>query len=187
MGFFITGTNSGHIGDNNKIYFGNNTLVAGRELDTLLSVQPVSYTHLDVYKRQAMIRAGEIGNTTPSNTPTPTNTATTIPTVSNPSSTPVTNPSVTPTPSPRLSITPTIVTPTSPTSIVCGPADLDGNGKFGLYDFSNFAKKYKVSCTDSNQYYGPCAGIDHDRDGKVTISDFSSFARRYYPLQSCAL
>ena len=39
MGFFITGTNNGHIGNNNQIYFGNNTLVAGKELDTLLSVQ----------------------------------------------------------------------------------------------------------------------------------------------------
>lgn len=155
--------------------------------DSLSALSGKIVTGKRINAHKAMIRAGEIGNTTPSNTPTPTNTATTIPTVSNPSSTPVTNPSVTPTPSPRLSITPTIVTPTSPTSIVCGPADLDGNGKFGLYDFSNFAKKYKVSCTDSNQYYGPCAGIDHDRDGKVTISDFSSFARRYYPLQSCAL
>lgn len=47
MGFFITGSNKSHIGDNNQIYFGNNTLIAGNELSTLLSVQHEAATSGD--------------------------------------------------------------------------------------------------------------------------------------------
>lgn len=36
--FFITGSNNNYVNNNEKIYFGNNTLIAGKELDELLSV-----------------------------------------------------------------------------------------------------------------------------------------------------
>jgi len=36
--FFITGSNDDYAGDNKQIYFGNNTLVAGRELEDMLRI-----------------------------------------------------------------------------------------------------------------------------------------------------
>ncbi|HRO64861.1 MAG TPA: hypothetical protein PKU78_01425, partial [Candidatus Dojkabacteria bacterium] len=88
---------------------------------------------------------------------------------------------------PSISVTPSTVTPTNVNAIVCGPADLDSNGRFDLYDFSNFARKYKSSCSDRGVNHGPCGGIDRDNDGKVSIADFSAFAQRYYPAPSCSL
>lgn len=46
-GFFITGSNKTHLGDNNQIYFGGNTLVAGKELSDLLNINHASNTSGD--------------------------------------------------------------------------------------------------------------------------------------------
>lgn len=139
----------------------------------------------------AMVKAQQTGGTTPSNTPTPRpSTPVSSPVVSpNVSVTPTIKPvtSTTPTARPSISVAPSTVTPTNVNAIVCGPADLDSNGRFDLYDFSNFARKYKSSCSDRGVNHGPCGGIDRDNDGKVSIADFSAFAQRYYPAPSCSL
>lgn len=85
--------------------------------------------------------------------------------------------------------------PTSvPDGMVCGKADVDGNGKFTVFEFSEFAQSYgtgKNICSDTSVDYGPCGGKDVNRDGKLNIADFGAegigFAQRYYPKQSCVI
>ena len=85
-------------------------------------------------------------------------------------------------------------TPTQITGNVCGKADINGDGVFKIYDFSEFARSYgrgTNTCVDTNVEYGPCGGRDVNRDGKLNIADFGGagigFAQRYYPKTSCVL
>ncbi|HRN85838.1 MAG TPA: hypothetical protein PKU78_01415 [Candidatus Dojkabacteria bacterium] len=329
MGFFITGTNGSHIGDNRQIYFGNNTLVAGKELDSLLHIQhgggssgdgvltgimennifdrrknpsarinvqlsgndqflrrnnilPTNvdnsvkgtgdvYTNdpglvnslielnlvypnigpetLDIAALRAALdinnyrlkqnspaintgsngtganqtnipqlvrsqdflrntRTGtpdigaiEFGGVYNTSTPTPIQSATPTQTPGaslTPTLTRTPGPSITPstTPTPSNALTPVpSATPTLPvTGNICGKADVDGDGKFSIADFAEFAKSYgtgKNTCADKDVEYGSCGGRDVNRDGKLNIADFGAagigFAQRYYPKTSCAL
>ena len=107
-------------------------------------------------------------------------------------------PSITPstTPTPRNSQTPIpSATPTPPIiGNICGKADVDGDGRFSIADFAEFAKSYgtgRNTCADKDVEYGACGGRDVNRDGKLNIADFGGlgigFAQRYYPKTSCAL
>lgn len=118
------------------------------------------------------------------NTVTPTNS--TLPSVTPSSGTP--QPSNTPTP--RLSSTPTPPL----TGNTCGKADIEGDGRFSIADFGEFAKSYgtgRNTCADKDVEYGPCGGRDVNKDGKLNIADFGAqgigFAQRYFPKMSCAL
>ncbi len=86
------------------------------------------------------------------------------------------------------------MTPTDITGNRCGKADTDGDGRFTIVDFVQFALAYgigKNTCVDKDEDYGPCGGRDVNRDGKLSIQDFGEprigFAQRYYPKTSCAL
>lgn len=79
-----------------------------------------------------------------------------------------------------------------PTSVImpgveCGGADVDGNGKFTIRDFGEFANMYKKECNDKHIDYGICGHKDVDKNGIIEISDFLSFAQRYFPKESCSL
>ncbi len=94
----------------------------------------------------------------------------------------------TPTPPPSVTDTP------PPSGNICGKADTDGNGRFTIADFAQFAQMYgmgKNICADKDVDYGPCGGRDVNKDGKLNIADFGGagigFAQRYYPKTSCAL
>ncbi|MCA9379993.1 hypothetical protein KC675_02320 [Candidatus Dojkabacteria bacterium] len=126
------------------------------------------------------IGAVEYGGVYNTSTPTPIITATQV----QASPTPTTNvgPSPTQTPTPPIA------------GNICGKADIDGNGRFSITDFAEFAKSYgtgKNTCADKDLNYGVCGGRDVNRDGKLNIADFGGagigFAQRYYPKTSCAL
>ena len=130
-------------------------------------------------------------------TPTPRHTATPTP---GSSPTPTVTASSTPIPSPTAEITYDVTqtltpTPTLPiTGNICGKADVDGDGRFNIAEFAEFAKSYGMgrnTCADKDVDYGPCGGRDVNRDGKLNIADFGGagigFAQRYYPKLSCAL
>lgn len=157
-----------------------------------------------------VVRYGSVADTiTPSevviDTPTlsPTPSSSTIPTISlTPTVTPTPNPNITPSATPELSITPTIsgrdeptITPTSViVGNICGKADVNGDGVFTIFDFSEYAKAYGRGtniCDDALTDYGVCGGRDVNKDGKLNIADFGAqgigFAQRYYPKQSCSL
>ena len=136
---------------------------------------------------------------TPSQTPgaslTPTLTRTpgasltpTLTRTPGPSVTPSTTPTNTQTPIPSATPTSTV------TGNVCGKADVDGDGRFSIADFAEFAKSYgtgRNTCADKDVEYGPCGGRDVNRDGKLNIADFGGlgigFAQRYYPKLSCSI
>lgn len=147
------------------------------------------------------IGAIEFGGVYHTSTPTPIQSATPTPT-QGPSLTPTLT--RTPGPSPTPSSTPVVTntqtpipsaTPTPPiTGNVCGKADIDGDGRFSIADFAEFAKAYVMgtnTCADKDVDYGPCGGRDANKDGKLNIADFGGagigFAQRYYPKLSCAL
>ena len=122
--------------------------------------------------------------------PTPLPTSNTTPGVTNTPS--VTNSPTTtiPSPTPVPSNTPT----SAVTGNVCGKADIDGDGRFSIADFAEFAKSYGMgtnTCADKDVDYGVCGGRDVNKDGKLNIADFGGagigFAQRYYPKLSCAL
>ncbi|HRN85837.1 MAG TPA: DUF1565 domain-containing protein [Candidatus Dojkabacteria bacterium] len=142
------------------------------------------------------IGAVEYGGVYNTSTPTPLVTATQVQT----SPTPTTSLGSTPTLTPTLTLKPTPPlaasnTPTPPiTGNICGKADIDGDGKFSIADFAEFAKSYgtgKNTCADKDVEYGSCGGRDVNRDGKLNIADFGAagigFAQRYYPKLSCAI
>jgi hypothetical protein len=131
------------------------------------------------------------------NTPTPSglpNTPTPLP-----STTQSVTPVFTPTPTVSTSVTQSPATPTiTPSELIigniCGKADIDGDGRFNISDFAEFAKAYGVgsnSCADKDLDYGPCGGRDVNKDGKLNIADFGGqgigFAQRYYPKLSCVV
>jgi hypothetical protein len=129
---------------------------------------------------------------TPILSPTPENSPT--PVVNSP--TPSVIASATPTPTRTNTPTPTwSTTPTTPiTGNICGKADVDGDGRFGIAEFAEFARSYgtgKNTCADKDVDYGPCGGRDANKDGKLNIADFGGagigFAQRYYPKLSCAI
>jgi hypothetical protein len=136
------------------------------------------------------IGAVEYGGVYNTSTPTPIVTATQV----QASPTPTTNvgPSTTQTPTPPLTAS---NTPTPPVSgNICGKADIDGDGRFNIADFAEFAKSYgngKNTCADKDVDYGACGGRDVNKDGKLNIADFGAsgigFAQRYYPKLSCAI
>jgi hypothetical protein len=136
------------------------------------------------------IGAFEYGGVYNTSTPTPLVTAT----QAQASPTPTTNvgPSLTQTSTPPLTAS---NTPTPPIAgNICGKADIDGDGRFSIADFAEFAKSYgtgKNTCADKDVDYGPCGGRDVNKDGKLNIADFGSsgigFAQRYYPKLSCAI
>ncbi|MCA9380311.1 right-handed parallel beta-helix repeat-containing protein [Candidatus Dojkabacteria bacterium] len=138
------------------------------------------------------IGAVESNGTDPviTNTPTPINTNTPTPLITNTvSPTPIFT--VTPTPSGMITITPTTI-PIS--GNICGKADVDGDGRFNIADFAEFAKSYGMgtnTCADKDVEYGPCGGRDVNKDGKLNIADFGGqgigFAQRYYPKTSCVI
>jgi hypothetical protein len=158
-----------------------------------------------------IIRTGELPPTlTPtvvvdsSPTPTPTVGTSTTPTPTEIINTPTAGPSPTMTVTPIFSPTPTATgIPTTPSitptvSIIagniCGKADVNGDGVFTIYDFSEFAKAYgqgSNTCEDALVEYGLCGGRDVNKDGKLNIADFGAqgigFAQRYYPKESCSL
>jgi len=83
---------------------------------------------------------------------------------------------------------------TTPHGNICGKADTDGDGRFTIVDFVQFALAYgmgKNTCIDKDEDYGTCGGRDVNRDGKLSIQDFGEsgigFAQRYYPRTSCSL
>lgn len=138
------------------------------------------------FNRKAWLFVNGSDSTYPSNTPVTQATNTPTPIVSTPTITP-SDPPVSGTVSP--SATPTIIT-----GNICGKADVDNNGQFTIFDFSEFAKTYgrgTNTCADKDVDYGPCGGRDVTRDGKLNIADFGAqgigFAQRYYPKTSCAL
>lgn len=159
--------------------------------DPLKSLEGKTVTGKRINAQNAMIKAGEIENPTITNTPTPLSSTVVSPALSvTPSKQPTSTiiPSIIPTVSIISSIAPTLnVSEVGENMIVCGPADLDGYGRFSLYDFSNFAKKYRKNCSDRKAVYGSCGGVDFDDDGVSSIVDFSSFAHRYYPALSAQL
>lgn len=118
---------------------------------------------------------------------------------SSPTPTPEIDSSPTPTLADEASPTPTVegepsLTPTQPiVGFICGRADVNGDGKFGIFDFGGyqvgFASYYQKLCDDTEAdhiSYGACGGKDYDKRGKVDIVDFQSFAQRYNK-DSCAL
>ena len=149
------------------------------------------------------IGAMEYGGVYNTSTPTPIQSATPTPTPSQtpgasltPTLTRTPGPSITPSTTPTNTHTPIpTATPTPPiTGNICGKADIDGDGKFSIADFAEFAKSYgtgKNTCTDKDVEYGVCGGRDVNRDGKLNIADFGAagigFAQRYYPKTSCVL
>lgn len=140
---------------------------------------------------------------TPEYSPTPTPEVESSPTPtpeveSSPTPTPEVESSPTPTPEIDSSPTPTLADEASPTptvvvGFICGPADVNGDGWFNIYDFGGyqvgFASYYQKLCDDTEAdhiSYGECGGKDVDKLGKVDIVDFQSFAQRYNKA-SCAL
>ena len=127
-------------------------------------------------------------------TPTPLASLTPTPFESTPTLTPTPNITQTPTPPQASGTAIPSATPTQITGNVCGKADINGDGVFKIYDFSEFARSYgrgTNTCVDTNVEYGPCGGRDVNRDGKLNIADFGGagigFAQRYYPKTSCVL
>ncbi len=155
--------------------------------DSLPALAGKTVTGKRINAYQAMLKAqnsvGASSNTptpSPSNTPVPTNTRMPVPTNT-----------LLPG-QPTHSITPIPTTSISENS--CGKADTDGDGKFTIEDFRQFALAYgmgKSTCADKDVDYGPCGGRDANRDGKLDIQDFGvpgiGFAQRYFPKTSCAL
>jgi hypothetical protein len=137
------------------------------------------------------IGAIEFGGVYHTSTPTPIQSTTPILTQTPaPSATPSVTTLPTNTNTPGISNTPT------PPIVgnICGKADIDGDGRFSIADFAEFAKSYgtgKNTCADKDVDYGPCGGRDVNKDGKLNIADFGGagigFAQRYYPKLSCAL
>ena len=82
---------------------------------------------------------------------------------------------------PVASNTPTEVF--DPTAIVCGPADINNNGIFDIFDFGyvngGFARSYNKKCSDTNITYSGCGPKDINRNRTIDILDFASFAQRY--------
>jgi hypothetical protein len=67
---------------------------------------------------------------------------------------------------------------------ICGAADINSDGKFTIQDFTNFSKKYKMTCEDTGSY-GGCGGVDANNDGIVDIVDFVLFTSRYGESRTC--
>jgi hypothetical protein len=118
-----------------------------------------------------------------------------LPTLSN---TPAISPSGSIAPTIQPSNQPTLIPSVSPSDVftgnVCGKADVDGDGRFNITDFAEFARAYGIgsnTCADKDVDYGPCGGRDVNKDGKLNIADFGGagigFAQRYFPKTSCAL
>ena len=147
------------------------------------------------------IGAIEYGGVFNTSTPTPIQSATPTPSQTpgaslTPTLTRTPGPSVTPSTTPTNTHTPIpSATPTPPiTGNICGKADTDGNGRFTIAEFTEFATSYgmgKNTCADKDVDYGPCGGRDVNRDGKLNIADFGGagigFAQRYYPKLSCSI
>lgn len=66
-------------------------------------------------------------------------------------------------------------------TIICGPADIDNDGKFTFKDQKNFASKYKYTCSDS-ETYGSCRGVDLNDD---KIVDYVLFSLKYGENRNC--
>lgn len=125
---------------------------------------------------------------TPSYTPVPSETPTATPT-DEPGITQTPTAIPTPTEEPVLTATPTAsITPTVPLEgVVCGAADVNGDGRFTILDFGGyqigFASFYLSKCADRFENYGACGGKDANQDGVVNIIDLGSqnygFAPRY--------
>lgn len=151
-------------------------------------------TGMRINAQKAMIKAGELGGVTPSNTITPTPTEGVIPSITSTTNPQITTTSTpmpfTPTPSIILSQVPSY----TPGANICGKSDVNGDEIFTITDFAEFAKSYGTgsrTCADKDFDYGPCGGRDANRDGKLNIADFGGeeigFAQRYYPKTTCAL
>jgi hypothetical protein len=184
---------------------GQDTILV-KQNEALASIQSGSLPDFSVWDFDGVVHT----NTPPpiqSNTPTPSQTpgASLTPTLTRtpgasltPTLTRTPGPSITPstTPTPMNTQTPVpSATPTPPlTGNICGKADVDGDGRFSIADFAEFAKSYgigKNTCADKDVDYGPCGGRDVNRDGKLNIADFGGlgigFAQRYYPKLSCSI
>jgi hypothetical protein len=185
-------------GINNSFTIG---FVDSKDFEPIKNIIHSSYKDVNVVKGIV-----EFSNNQTSGTPSPTNSITpsisTIPSVTPssdllpPTITPTSDPDE-PTITPSVAISPT-VSPTlnNPTSFgnICGKADINGDDKFTIADFSEFAKSYGMgtnTCADKDVDYGPCGGRDVNKDGKLNIADFGGagigFAQRYYPKTSCIL
>lgn len=128
-------------------------------------------------------------------TPTPSKTSTPVPTNTTvPGQSPIpTNTTVPVETTPPSTSTLPSATPAGSDAVVCGAADIDGDGKFTINDFggykAGFNYFYGKKCVDTQQMhvsYAPCGGKDVDKNGIANILDFQSFAQRYRQ-QSCAL
>jgi hypothetical protein len=64
--------------------------------------------------------------------------------------------------------------------VSCGDMDTNADGKIALTDLSEFAKKYKRSCTDCNfSTQSKCGKVDVNNDCKIDLVDLSEFAKKY--------
>lgn len=138
------------------------------------------------FNRKVWLFMNSSESTTPTNTSTPQVSNTPTPIESTPTITP-SDPPVSGTASPTI-------TPTELSGNICGKADLNSDGKFTIFDFSEFAKAYgrgTNTCADKDVNYGPCGGRDSNKDGKLNIADFGAqgigFAQRYFPKTSCSI
>lgn len=191
-------------GLNNSFTIG---LVDFKDFDNVKNKIHSSYKEIVITKGNT-----EFNNSQTSGTPTPINSVTPTNTIT-PSITPTLSGEptlVTPTVTTNISSVPTSITPThSPTVIIsgfltptisipsgntCGKSDINGDGKFTIADFSEFAKAYgrgTNNCADKDVDYGTCGGRDVNRDGKLNIADFGAqgigFAQRYFPKESCSI
>lgn len=180
-------------------------LESGDSLNSLIG-KTVSGKRINAHKAMIMAKdiEGEVPSVPPSLTPSttviPTHTTKPVPSATGKvTNTPVNTSKPTNIPTTRPTTSPTIApTNVSAGSIVCGPADVNGDGRFTLVDFAQFAKTYgrgTNTCSDRGVDYGSCGGKDVDNNGRLELADFGGrvggydigFARRYYPKESCAL
>ncbi len=71
------------------------------------------------------------------------------------------------------------------TEAVCGPMDVDGDGKLTVIDQVAILALLRKTCVDDIVYSG-CGGKDANRNGKIDLRDIASFNRRF-GLSSCAV
>jgi hypothetical protein len=81
-------------------------------------------------------------------------------------------------------VTPTVST--TPSSVVCGLIDVNGDGILNYIDFYAFSKVYNHTCSDTPPTTG-CGGKDTNGDGKIDYRDFYTFSQKYYPRASSCL
>lgn len=69
-------------------------------------------------------------------------------------------------------------TPATAQTVLCAPADINGNNIFDIIDFSNISNYYQQQCKPSGVNYF-CGDIDFDKDELISFNDVSIFSTKF--------